>query len=42
MIAVYLPMEIQTRYTLLVHVTRLGVPDSSTTTDRVIRVVDGR
>jgi hypothetical protein len=30
------------RYTLMVHVTRLGVPDSSTTTDRVVRVVDGR
>ena len=30
------------RYTLLVHVTRLGVPDSKTTTDRVVRVVDGR
>src|SRR5262249_39912506 len=26
------------RYSLLVHVTRLGVPDSSTTTDRVVRV----
>ena len=30
------------RYTLMVHVTRLGVPDSSTVTDRVVRVVDGR
>jgi hypothetical protein len=30
------------RYTLMVHVTRPGVPDSSTTTDRVVRVVDVR
>jgi hypothetical protein len=30
------------RYTLMVHVTRLGVPDSNTTTDRVVRVVGGR
>ena len=30
------------RYTLMVHVTRLGVPDSKTVTDRVVRVVDGR
>jgi hypothetical protein len=28
------------RYTLMVHVTRLGVPDSATNVERVVRVVD--
>jgi hypothetical protein len=30
------------RYTLRVHVTRIGVPDSDTFVERVVRVGDGR
>jgi hypothetical protein len=29
------------RYTLMVHVTRIGVPDSPTNTTRVVRVENG-